>query len=259
MNKPLVSILMTIYNHQNFVRDSINSIIKQNYNKWELITINNGSTDNSQKILKKIKDKRIRKIFLKKNIGRTNCLNYGLKFCRGAYIAILDSDDISKSNRIKIQLKFLEKNKDIWLIGSNYNLIDEKKLIVKKVENSKIFRKSPRTILYKNLFAHSTVMYRKELITKIGNYPKSFKYAQDYAFYLKVFKKFKVHIMKDSLVNVRAPHKDAETLRQSKSRTIKFEELKLLLYSYKNFILNFSEKIFMITYIIKKYVRLILY
>ena len=258
MNKPLISILMTIYNHQNFLKDSINSIIKQNYNNWELIAINNGSTDDTSSVLKKIKDKRIKKVFLKKNIGRTNCLNYGLKKCKGKYVAILDSDDISKFNRVKLQLNFLEKNKKIFLVGSNYYLINENKKIIKNVKNSLIFLNNPRSLLYKNLIAHSTVMYRKSMMKKIGNYPKSFKYAQDYAFYLKIFKKYKIHIMNKNLVKIRAPHIEAETSRVFKTKTITSEELRLLLYSYKNFILNFHEKLFISFYILKKYLKLIL-
>ena len=91
MKKPLVSILMTIYNHESFLNKSIKSVINQTFKNWELIAIDNGSEDKSSEVLQKISDKRIKKKYLKKNIGRTNCLNYGLKFCKGKYIAILDS------------------------------------------------------------------------------------------------------------------------------------------------------------------------
>ena len=68
-------------------------------------------------LLKKIRDERIKKFFLKKNIGRTKCLNYGLKKCKGKYIAIQDSDDISK-NRLRKQINFLENNPKIPLVAS---------------------------------------------------------------------------------------------------------------------------------------------
>ena len=69
---------MTIYNHQDFLAQSINSIIKHKFKNWELIACENGSEDNSSNYLKKFKDKRIRKFFFKKNIGRTKCLNFAL-------------------------------------------------------------------------------------------------------------------------------------------------------------------------------------
>tara|TARA_B100000989_G_scaffold287265_1_gene256735 strand:+ start:101 stop:397 length:297 start_codon:yes stop_codon:yes gene_type:complete len=96
MEKPKVSILMTVYNHQMYIRSSIKSILYQTFKDFELIIINNGSEDNSGNLIKKIKDKRIKFYNFKKNIGRTKALNYGLKKCVGKYIAINDSDDISK-------------------------------------------------------------------------------------------------------------------------------------------------------------------
>jgi glycosyltransferase involved in cell wall biosynthesis len=82
MKQPTVSVLMTVFNHQNYLKESVRSVINQSYKNWELITIDNGSTDNSKKILKTINDKRIKKFFLKKNIGRTKCLNLGLEKCK---------------------------------------------------------------------------------------------------------------------------------------------------------------------------------
>ena len=257
MKKPVVSILMTIYNHENYLHASIKSIINQSYKKWELVAIDNGSRDKSKVILKKFKDKRIKKRFLKKNIGRTNCLNYGLNLCKGKYIAVLDSDDIAKKNRLDIQTKLLEKEPNTWMVASNYNLINTEKKFIKSVNNSDIFLKNPRTLLYQNIIAHSTVMYRKKLINIIGKYPKKFLYAQDYAFYLRVFKKFKIRTLKAKLVNIREPHKNSETLRRSNSRLITIEEIKLLMWSYNNFNLFIKEKIYLIFVVFKKIFKLI--
>ena len=124
--------------HEKFLNESIRSIINQSFKNWELIAIENGSNDFSKKILMKINDRRINKKFLKKNIGRTNCLNYGLKLCRGEYIAILDSDDIAKINRISLQVNFLKKNKKIDLIAGNYNLINADNKVIKSVRYSNL-------------------------------------------------------------------------------------------------------------------------
>ncbi len=257
IKKPLVSVLMTIYNHEKYLNNSIRSILNQSYKKWELVAIDNGSTDKSRSILKKFKDKRVKKKFLKINIGRTNCLNYGLNFCKGKYIAILDSDDVAKKNRIKSQLNWLEKNQNTWMVASNYNLVKENKKFIKKIKNSETFSKNPRSLLYKNIIAHSTVMYRKKLIGLIGKYPKKYLYAQDYAFYLKVFKKFNIKTLESSLVDIREPHKNSETFRRSKSRLITLEEIKLLIWSFKNFNLFLKEKIFLSYSLLKKICKLI--
>ena len=107
---------MTIYNHERYIKSAINSLINQKFKNWELIAIDNGSKDKSGQILKNFKDKRIKKKYFKKNIGRTRCLNYGLKFCKSKYIAILDSDDISHKNRLSTQIKELENNKSLGLV-----------------------------------------------------------------------------------------------------------------------------------------------
>ena len=86
-------------------------------------------------------------------------------------------------------------------------------------------------------------MYRKELINKIGPYPKKFTYAQDYAFYLKIIKKNKIDLLTKNLVNLRSNHSDSETFRLNKSKLIQIEELKLIFWILKNIETNFYEKI----------------
>ena len=257
MKKPLVSILMTIHNHERFLKQSIKSIISQSFKNWELIAIDNGSRDSSRKELKKIKDKRIKKRYLKKNIGRTNCLNYGLKFCKGKFIAILDSDDLAVKDRIKIQLKRMEDNKKLWLTSSAYEVIDEDNRLIKKVGFNKNLN-NPRKLINENIIAHSTVMYRKRLIYEVGSYPKDFKYAQDYALYLKTLKKFNLEIIKNKLCKVRISHKNSETFRQSTTGLILYEELKLLNWSYRNFNLTKKEKIKFLFTLLKKILKLII-
>ena len=132
MKKPKVSILMTVYNHQMYIKSSIESILYQTFKDFELVIINNGSEDNSGNLIKKIKDKRIKFYSFKKNIGRTKALNYGLKKCIGKYVAIQDSDDLSRKNRIQTQFNFLEKNLDFGLVGSNYTIISNSNKIIRK-------------------------------------------------------------------------------------------------------------------------------
>ena len=256
MKKPLVSILMTIHNHERFLKQSIKSVISQTFKNWELIAIDNGSSDSSRKQLKEIKDRRIKKKYLTRNIGRTNCLNYGLKFCKGKFIAILDSDDLAKKDRIKIQLKRMRDNKKLWLTASAYEIINENNLVVKKIYVNKNLY-NPRKLINENIIAHSTVMYRRGLIEKIGNYPKNFKYAQDYAFYLKTFKKFDLEVIKNSLCKIRVSHANSETFRQSTTNLITSEEIRLLYWSYKNFSLTKKERIKSLFMMLKKIMKLL--
>ena len=243
MKKPVVSVLMTVYNHEKYVKDSIKSILNQSLKNFELIVINNGSTDRSKNIIINLKDKRIKFYNLKKNIGRTNGLNFGLKKCKGQFIAIQDSDDISKKNRILTQVNFLKKNNKIALIGSNYNIIDQKGNIINKTNININLQKETNEILFNNLIGHSTVMYRKDILNFVKGYPRDYTYAQDYAFYLKIIKKFKIEIISNNLVNLRLNHINSESFRLKKTMVIQKEEIKLIFWILKNINTNFFEKI----------------
>ena len=234
---------MTIYNHQNFLEQSIKSIIKQKFKNWELIACENGSKDKSPKLLKKFKDRRIKKYFFKKNIGRTNCLNFALKKSKGKYVAILDSDDIAFPLRLKRQFDYLEGEKDVALVGSWFSRIDTNNIVRQKIKY-KITKKFIRHLLFFNLIGHSTIMFKKNIIKKIGIYPKKFKFMQDYAFFLKVYKKFKIEIMPFNLTNCRTHHKNSETVRVSKTLVIERENLKLLTWTKNNFNLNIFEQFY---------------
>ena len=242
-SKPLVSVLMTIYNHRCYLEQSVESIRKQTYKNWELVAIDNGSTDGSEKILSKLRHKNIRSFFLKKNIGRTNCLNFGLNKCKGEYIAILDSDDISHKDRLILQINEFKKDKNLWLLATNFKFIGKNgKLIKDKTLIKKQSNFNLRKLLINNLFAHSSIMYKKLLIKKIGKYPKKFKYAQDYAFFLKAYKKFKIRYLNKKLVKIRAPHKDSETGRNLNSSIQIIEKIKLLVWSGLNINTSLYEK-----------------
>lgn len=243
MNKeaPKVSVLMTIYNHQDFLNQSINSILKQNYQNWELIACENGSQDNSAKILHNYTDERIKKFFFDENIGRTKCLNFALKQAKGDFVAILDSDDFAYPDRLSAQLKLLMKRTDVALVGSWYSRIDKDNRRVKEVNHNITNNFFRRNMLFFNPIGHSTIMFRMSLIKEIGLYPEDFKFMQDYAFFLKVYKDFKAEILPLNLTDCRTHHTNSETTRVAKSTIIEEEWLKLLFWIKKNFKLSLVE------------------
>ncbi len=139
-----LSVLMTAYNAEKYLKPSINSILKQTHKNLELIIIDDGSTDGSINVVKNFEDKRIQLIKQKKNRGRTKSLNNGLKKVKSKYIAILDADDISYKNRLNIQLNFLKKNKHIDIVGTWYEVINNKGKILKinkTTSNAKMVKK----------------------------------------------------------------------------------------------------------------------
>ena len=117
-----VSVLMTVYNTSKFLKRAINSVINQTYKNFELIIVDDCSTDNSKKI-KKIKNNKIKKFFLKKK-RQNRSSNFALKKSTGEYVAILNSDDLSNKNRLTIQTKILNEDENLMLVGSMTKIVN---------------------------------------------------------------------------------------------------------------------------------------
>ena len=126
---------MTVFNAEKYLKKSIGSIENQTYKNWELIIIDDKSSDQSTSIIKSFKNKKIKYFFLKKKLGRTKALNFGLKKCKGKYIAILDADDVAYSTRLKDQIIYLKKNEEISLLGSWGLKIDQKDKLLQKISS----------------------------------------------------------------------------------------------------------------------------
>ncbi len=191
---PKISVIMSVYNGEKYLREAIESILKQSYSDFEFIIIDDGSTDGTKKILEEYTniDKRIVFVCNEKNIGLTKSLNRGLKIAKGEYVDRMDSDDISHYDRFRYQVDFLDKNPEIGLLGSHISHIDK---------NGKEFEVR-RTLLYHNeikkmlvignTFGHGSVMIRKSCLDKIGLYREKFLYAQDYDLWLRIAENYKV-------------------------------------------------------------------
>ena len=237
MKKNKVSVLMTVYNTDKYIKDSINSVLSQTYKNFELIIVDDGSNDNSKQIIKKFKNKKIKKYLLKKNIGRIRALNYALRKSAGRYIAILDSDDISIKKRLKTQVDILNKDKNLMLIGSmvRFNNENGKKLFTyPSLEDCSNFE---NVIHYKNVIPFSTVIFRKEIIKSVGEFSTKVNYAIDYDFILRVKRKYKIRLLPKILVKYTLR---AESLTNQKKLAPDrcLDQINNLKYSNKNFRLS---------------------
>lgn len=201
---PKISVVMSVYNGEKFLKESVSSILNQTYRDFEFIIIDDGSTDSSLEILRDFKkeDSRI-KLVSRENKGLTRSLNEGIKLAQGEYIARMDSDDISMPERFEKQIAFLEKNKDIALCGTWAINIDENGNEIGKYKTPIMSKEIKKTILFHNPFIHPSVMIRKEIINNIGVYNEKIKYAQDYEYWLRVIKKNKVANLDDFLLKYR--------------------------------------------------------
>jgi len=180
-----VSVLMTVYNDEKYLRKSIESILHQSFTDFEFIIINDGSTDSTADILHSYSsvDNRI-KVIHQSNTGMTKALNFGLSISQGKYIARMDSDDISFSKRLEVEVEFLDKNPDIDLIGGGAQIIDA---IDNVIGLRNIGVNDPmKTLSHLNIYQHSDVMFRSSVLKKVIGYRDKFRNAQDYDLWLRI-------------------------------------------------------------------------
>ena len=177
MTSPKVSVIMAVYNAENYLKESIESILNQTFQDLELIIVNDGSTDNSLSIIKSYNDKRIILID-QKNSGAAISRNNAIEIASSNYIAILDADDIALSDRLGKQYQFLSANPDYIILGSNAHVIDMEGNYIYDTE-LKETDEQIKEQLPEMPFVHPSVMFRKNVFNKAGKYPDRMLVAQD--------------------------------------------------------------------------------
>jgi glycosyltransferase involved in cell wall biosynthesis len=227
----IVSVIISTYNDKNTLLHAINSVLNQTYKDFELILINDGSTDCSLNIIKEYLEKDNRIILInKENSGLTKSLNIGLKKAKGKYIARIDADDIWKLTKLEKQIKFLEKNQNYGLIGTAYDEIDEYGNIIYKKQRTLLLlndKDIKKNIVKFNPFFHSSVVFRKEILSNIGFYNESFKYTQDYEFWIRIISSYKV-INLDEILASRRYSENMISIKKEKEQKIYAIKAKLL-------------------------------
>ncbi len=205
-HNPLVSILMNCYNSSNTVGRAVSSVLKQTYQNWELIIWDDGSTDDTLKILNdKFKDKRIKIFHQKENLGLGASRINAIKKIEGELVSILDSDDFFHEEKIYNQVKVFNRDKKLAICATWANYYDENLKLVEKFESSLDESEIKRRLYLVNIFPHSSIMYRKDLAINIGWYSNLFEYSQDYDLTLKLIKKNKLYLLKENLTNISHP------------------------------------------------------
>lgn len=203
MKKISISVVMSVYNDAKYLRESVESILKQTFKNFEFVIVDDCSNSTVASILSKYSDKRIKIIRNTLNLGLTRSLNIAIKVARGRYIARMDADDISYPTRLQEQVHFLENNPEFVLCGASADLIDE---------NNNIYgtRMCPTTddiirsnLVKSNQFIHPLVMFKKDAWERVGGYDESFTLSQDYDFFLKLSRIGKVANVHQTLLKYR--------------------------------------------------------
>ena len=229
---------MPNYNCEKYIGEAIESILNQSYKNFEFIIIDDCSTDNSWDIIKKYskKYKRLKIFRNEKNLKITKTRNklFDLMNKKSKYFAIMDSDDISHKDRLKIQVDFLEReeNKEVGVVGSNIFFIDENsKQIGFRKYKEKITKKD---ILIKSPVAQPSCMGRCEILKKVGRYDEKYKVAEDYDLWFRVFEKFKIENLEKNLLKYRISKNQSKN-RELKTTIINSIFIKLKYMKFKDF------------------------
>jgi len=220
-----VSVLLPAFNASLYIEEAINSILSQSLSDFELIIVNDGSTDDTEKKVLQYADKRIVYIRLEKNEGIANALNAGLRLARGEYIARMDCDDIALKDRLKKQVDFLDEHKDITLCSSGVKTFGAyEKEVLYETNNEKL----KFNLLFGSVFVHPAVMFRKADFDKYHlQYRQEYFPAEDYDLWTRVALQCKISNLSEPLLLYRV-HKDQITQTNKKA----FEKCTEIQYHY---------------------------
>lgn len=208
---------MPVYNGEKYLKASIESVLSQSFHDLEFLAIDDGSTDSSKNIIEEYQKKDNRIVYLKnkENIGLQKTLNKGLSFCKGEYIARIDSDDIwCDGDKLRKQINFLEKNPDYALIGTDMEMIGESGEKIQTVRFKKSDAEIRNSILFSSPFAHPSVLINMKALQKMGFYSTEEKHrnVEDYELWLRLGMKYKFANLHDISLKYRI-HSDSASVR----------------------------------------------
>jgi glycosyltransferase involved in cell wall biosynthesis len=198
---------MPLYNSQRYVAQAIRSLLQQTWINFELLIINDASTDDSRQIVTALSDPRIRLVDNPHNLGLVATLNRGLELARGSLIARMDSDDVAHPERLAQQVAFLRKRPDVALLGTQARLIDERN---QPITNSFLTTHATSStgirwhLLFECPFVHSSVMFRRNIVhEQMGGYRSQAARFEDWELWSRIARLHAVHILPDVLVDFR--------------------------------------------------------
>jgi glycosyltransferase involved in cell wall biosynthesis len=184
MSDPAVSVLLPVYNDMTSIAEALDSILQQTFDDYEIIVVDDGSTDGTEALLSQYSDNDlVRIVSHEKNLGLPAALNTGIDAAMGAFIARQDSDDRSLPERLAAQYQYLRENPTVALVATGVEVIDNKG----KVNGSFVPPKNPAAKFHRaNPIVHGSVMFRRDIIEQSGCYDEFFKHCQDYELWVRL-------------------------------------------------------------------------
>ncbi len=254
MITPKVSVILTSYNHGQFIDKAIASVLEQSFEDFELIVLDDKSTDNSSAKILGFDDSRIRFIKNDHNLGMVRNVNKGIRMANGDYIAHLNSDDIFFADKLKKQVKFLDENLEFGAVFTGVKLIDKEgaNFTDEKHPYYHAFEKSRNQDRYQwlnyffynfNCLCYPSVMVRKTCYDNVGLFNPSYTIMLDYDMWIRICRKYQIHRIEEKLTGFRVS--DLSASCSSDSKLINGFEIKKILRNYvSNFLVDELKMIF---------------
>jgi glycosyltransferase involved in cell wall biosynthesis len=241
----LVSVIITCFNKEKYITETVKSVLSQTHENFEIIIINDGSTDNSSNVIKKIKDERL-KLYEFENAGENAARNKAMKLVKGKFVAFLDGDDVWHSSKIEKQLKLM-KDGNFDMCFCNYETIDDSSQI-----NHSFFKVEFPNYSYENLTkkilmgnvilgSASSVIVKKNIIDKIGFFDETLKWGGDWEYWARiVYSTEKIAFLNEKLTNLRFGIEQVQSSLNMEKRRI--DTISILNIFLKNYALNNKKK-----------------
>ena len=184
--RPLVTVLMALYNGGEYLKQSVRSVLTQTYADFEFLIIDDCSTDNSVETVRSFQDPRIRIITNEKNVGQTKSLNVGLREARGKYAARIDADDVALPNWLEAQVKFVQDNPQYSVVSAYGLVIDEKNRLHKSYNTPSESDDIILRAVVHSPINHVVSLIKVEDALKVGGYTENYRIAADYDLWRKL-------------------------------------------------------------------------
>ncbi|MBI5471069.1 MAG: glycosyltransferase [Ignavibacteriae bacterium] len=189
---PTVSVVFPVYNGERYVREAIESILRQTFADFELIVVDDGSNDATPAIIKSFTDSRIRVLTNPRNVGIIATLNRAIRDAEGEFVCRMDADDIAAPERLQVQMEFLRLHPNVAMVGSNVVIIDESGVTIATEELPQSNAEIRSAMFVHNPFAHGSVMLRRDVLNAVGAYDNRFLHNEDYDLWLRIASQFEV-------------------------------------------------------------------
>lgn len=203
-NVPKISVILPVYNGQDYLEAAVASVLSQSFGDFELLIINDGSSDNSASIVEKMGDPRIR-FFQQTNRGLAATLNRAISLARGEYIARQDQDDVYLPARLQKQVEFLDTHPDVGMVGTSAEIFAGNERTTRFLRHPTDNASIKLELLFSNCFVHSSIMIRRAVFNDVGGYSedKTRQPPEDYELWSRVMKKYKLANLPEALTAYR--------------------------------------------------------